>query len=161
MEREKWGNGRGRGFFLCRKSRAKSGAKTCQPTCHWVHMSEKLESRNLSRTQLLLDLTCRIPATFGPLFFLIPEYESEVRMNVPVFTIRTFNSGLSELMAARENLLFTADAAAELHLCPSAAVSPLDGGGRTRSNGKCSKKVAMMDKDLNGNWSNGKCPNWK
>ena len=34
-------------------------------------------------------------------------------------------------------------------------------GGRTRSNGKCSKKVAMMDKDLNGNWSNGKCPNWK
>ena len=36
-----------------------------------------------------------------------------------------------------------------------------DRGGRTRSNGKCSKKVAMMDKDLNGNWSNGKCPNWK
>ena len=34
-------------------------------------------------------------------------------------------------------------------------------GGRTRSNGKCSKKVAMMDKDLNGNSSNGKCPNWK
>ena len=34
-------------------------------------------------------------------------------------------------------------------------------GGITRSNGKCSKKVAIMDKDLNGNWSNGKCPNWK
>ena len=34
-------------------------------------------------------------------------------------------------MAARENLLFTADAAAELHLCPSAAVSPLDGSTAT------------------------------
>ena len=34
-------------------------------------------------------------------------------------------------MAARENLLFTADAAAELHLCPSAAVSPLDGSAAT------------------------------
>ena len=108
MEREKWGNGRGRGFFLCRKSRAKSGAKTSQPRCDWFHKDEKWESRNLSHTQLLLDLACRIPATFGPLFFLIPEYKSEVRMNVPVFTIRSFNSGLSELMAVRENLLFTA-----------------------------------------------------
>ena len=34
-------------------------------------------------------------------------------------------------MAVRENLLFTADAAAELHLCPSAAVSPLDGSTAT------------------------------
>ena len=64
MEREKWGNGRGRGFFLCRKSRAKSGAKTSQPRCDWFHKDEKWESRNLSRTQLLLDLACRIPATF-------------------------------------------------------------------------------------------------
>ena len=30
-----------------------------------------------------------------------------------------------------------------------------------RSNGKCSKEVVIMDKDLNGNLSNGKCPNWK
>ena len=34
-------------------------------------------------------------------------------------------------------------------------------GGRTRSNGKCSRKVTMMDKDLNGNRSNGKCTNCK
>ena len=59
--------GEGDFFSLCRKSRAESGA-TCQPRCDWVHMSEKWKSRNLSCTQLLLDLTCRIPATLWPLF---------------------------------------------------------------------------------------------
>ena len=47
----------------------------------------------------------------------------------------------------------------DMMVCEVAALARR--GGRTRSNGKCSKKVAMMDKDLNGNWPNGKCPNWK
>ena len=39
--------------------------------------------------------------------------------------------GVLTLATSTENLLFTADAAAELHLCPSAAVSSLGGSTAT------------------------------